>query len=516
MFVSTVSRLTVMVAVLVAAISSEFAVAGNPPLSFSYQGYVTKNGVPVNEPIAETRFRLYDAPVGGNLIDSLLSVNITPVDGVFTTSIAFPSFDINPFDAYWLEIEMDGDVLGRQQILATPYSLHTRGLDVDLSGNVGIAQRTPEERLEIGTFGSGPNYVKLNARPGEMTGIKFRVFNDEFGMTVQNVDGLGLEVLRHVGDTQGERAVLIDRATGNVGIGNGGTFWPVTIGSGDAEYGMVHRNLGHDVAIGTFVDANSAQIGTLTPNDLRFFTDEGEPDITLDVDGNIGIGTTSPDAGVEIQDRWVSIRNWGESVDGSQIRIGFPVSEDVGMSFDRGNGAGGFSARWYTIVSEDSKFRIAPPSVNYDHLVICPSGNVGIGTETPSATLEVDGTAAKPGGGSWSTASDVRLKKNISAIKRPLDTLLSLRGVRFEYTDPTSIGEPEGVRTGFIAQDVERVIPDWVWEGDDGFKRLGIRGFEAMAVEAMRELRDENEELQERVDRLELLVQSMLNVSDGE
>ena len=44
---------------------------------------------------------------------------------------------------------------------------------------------------------------------------------------------------------------------------------------------------------------------------------------------------------------------------------------------------------------------------------------------------------------------------------------------------------------GFVAQDVEEVFPDWISEGHDGYKRMTVRGFEALAVEALRELRTE-------------------------
>jgi hypothetical protein len=45
-------------------------------------------------------------------------------------------------------------------------------------------------------------------------------------------------------------------------------------------------------------------------------------------------------------------------------------------------------------------------------LAINQSGinNVGIGTTTPDNLLTVNGSAGKPGGGSWGTFSDGRLK----------------------------------------------------------------------------------------------------------
>jgi hypothetical protein len=119
--------------------------------------------------------------------------------------------------------------------------------------------------------------------------------------------------------------------------------------------------------------------------------------------------------------------------------------------------------------------------------------NVGIGTTNPGFLLHVNGDAAKPGGGSWSSTSDLRLKQNINDLHGSLNALLALRGVSFEYIDAEEIHELPGQRLGMIAQEVEEVFPDWIHEGEDGFKRLTYRGFEAVVVEAMRELREEKD-----------------------
>jgi len=120
-------------------------------------------------------------------------------------------------------------------------------------------------------------------------------------------------------------------------------------------------------------------------------------------------------------------------------------------------------------------------------------GRVGIGTANPGFTLHVHGTAGKPGGGSWSVASDARLKKNIRPLAGVLDKLLALRGVNFEYADPAAIHELSGERMGLIAQEVERVFPDWVETGPDGYKRVTVRGLEALVVEGLRELQQKSE-----------------------
>lgn len=89
--------------------------------------------------------------------------------------------------------------------------------------------------------------------------------------------------------------------------------------------------------------------------------------------------------------------------------------------------------------------------------------------------------------------SDARLKKNIEPLRGTLQRLLRLSGVTFEYKNPEkSFGLP-GRQTGMIAQEVEKVFPEWVDEDEEGYKYVTFRGFEALTVEALRELRQEKD-----------------------
>jgi hypothetical protein len=122
---------------------------------------------------------------------------------------------------------------------------------------------------------------------------------------------------------------------------------------------------------------------------------------------------------------------------------------------------------------------------------------------TVNNNLTVYGNAYKPGGGTWSSTSDERLKKNIQPLTGVLDKVLALRGVSFEYIDPAKVHELPGERIGMIAQEIEKVFPDWVSTGTDGYKRVTYRGFEALTVESLRELRAENAQLQRQNAELE-------------
>jgi len=132
-----------------------------------------------------------------------------------------------------------------------------------------------------------------------------------------------------------------------------------------------------------------------------------------------------------------------------------------------------------------------------------------------SGNLWIAGSVGKKQGGAntWDVSSDASLKKNIKTIDSALDKITQLRGVNFEWIEPEKHGNFTGPQMGMIAQEVEKIFPDWV-STDDGQKYIGFIGFEALAVEAVKELRGQmdefkkqNEELKRKVELLEKLIQ---------
>ncbi|HEX5054085.1 MAG TPA: tail fiber domain-containing protein [Planctomycetota bacterium] len=197
--------------------------------------------------------------------------------------------------------------------------------------------------------------------------------------------------------------------------------------------------------------------------------------------GNVGIGTTPAGARLQVAGSL--------HVDGTRVR----VTDANTPNFALRNPNSGKTWELLSYVGN---------GMNFGDLVIQRAGtrvdvivHDGNAAGRSPGDFEILGAAFKPGGGSWSSASDLRLKKNVAPIDGALDTLLALRGVHFEYKDPAAIHELPGQRTGFIAQEVEQVMPDWVSEDERGLKRVTVRGFEALAVESLRELKQGNDRL---------------------
>jgi len=84
--------------------------------------------------------------------------------------------------------------------------------------------------------------------------------------------------------------------------------------------------------------------------------------------------------------------------------------------------------------------------------------------------------------------SDIRLKKNIVTLPTALDVIKNLRGVSFEYTEESNMGT--GIRFGFIAQEVQEIVPDLVRSRakSDGMLNLNYSEIIPWIVEAIKEM----------------------------
>ena len=97
---------------------------------------------------------------------------------------------------------------------------------------------------------------------------------------------------------------------------------------------------------------------------------------------------------------------------------------------------------------------------------------------------------------------------NVQPVERALDKLLKLKGMQYEWREPARQGNLTGVQMGLIAQDVEPVFPAWIGVDGQGYKTLTVRGFEALVVEAIKELKAENDGLRKRCEELEAKLKS--------
>jgi len=100
----------------------------------------------------------------------------------------------------------------------------------------------------------------------------------------------------------------------------------------------------------------------------------------------------------------------------------------------------------------------------------------------------------------YGSPSDKRLKENIKPIKSALDKVEKLQGVTFDWKDKkqNKAYDPDQDwkhDIGFIAQDVQKVVPELVRENEDGMLSMRHQGIAPILLEAIKELKAEIEEL---------------------
>lgn len=136
------------------------------------------------------------------------------------------------------------------------------------------------------------------------------------------------------------------------------------------------------------------------------------------------------------------------------------------------------------------------------------TGGVGISTTNPgSYKLAVNGSAAKPGGGSWSNFSDIRLKKLDGNYERGLSELSKLTPIRYSYKEDNELELPTDKEfVGVVSQEVQTIIPEAVEENSDGYLMVNNDPIIWAMVNAIKELKAENDLLRQRLAALEKIV----------
>ena len=431
-------------------------------------------------------------------------------------------------------------------------------------GRVGIGTTTPIRNLHIredfdGTVGLdienlstgalSAERLSFNNEDGTVAGIQVRqlqnvmsIFNNRPGGSIGLITG-GITVPR-----------LTVTSTGNVGIGTTSPQNRLHIhenSSSFADLQITNNTTGGATGSDGFrvvLDASENGAIAIEGNkSLRFITNNSER-MTVQGNGNVGIGTTSPvrqlhihnpgggsslqlttltsgtsgDDGLWIQmntvsDAFITNQENGRLHFGSSLtsrRMTIDAVGNVGMGTPNPgaalhiNHAGANQLRLTgfgsSSIQTDNELRLhtltnGAQTLKTGALVVSNSyannppvngawikGDVGIGTTSPNFKLDVRGTI---GNNTTLYHSDIRWKKNVQSLPNSLDKVTRLRGVNFEWRGDkfADMNFPAGKHVGLIAQEVEEVIPEVVNTAADGYKSVAYANLVAVLIEAVKE-----------------------------
>ncbi|MFA5063816.1 MAG: tail fiber domain-containing protein, partial [Candidatus Omnitrophota bacterium] len=236
--------------------------------------------------------------------------------------------------------------------------------------------------------------------------------------------------------------------------------------------------------------------------------------------GNVGIGTTGPTDGLEVNKNWwdSSGTDWGGGIKirGTAPSISFWDTDNTAQNF------------MIHTNSNQMNFYVRPSGGSWNNMgYFNASGQmifnspVGIGA-VPSYSLHVNGSIAfngalfsltrsnfflnfqtdrnmvlyDNGSAIWqsgTSTSDIRLKKDIQELKGLLPKVLKWRAVSFKFKDPQSGTEPQ---IGLIAQEVEPAFPELIFTDKKGYKLIDYPKVTVVLLGALQEQQRQLEALQ--------------------
>ncbi|MAZ67406.1 hypothetical protein CL652_01395 [bacterium] len=338
------------------------------------------------------------------------------------------------------------------------------------SGNVGIGTASPELPLHVKRTGATTDNVwnaaylvadkSTNMADGFGTGVRFRIEDDanventiaEISAVRDGSDDSGL--IRLLPFSSGSPVTgLYIKSSGNVGIGTTTPGKLLTVygkveigGNADDSAMLTLDGNGYSGTLG--IDATGLKIGHNSAyRDLRFQTNSTDR-VTIAAGGNVGIGTTTPGAKLDV-------RTTGQpGIYGETDASGVAV---YGYNSSTNYGVRGYSVGSYSVYGQGG-------SSSYGGVLGYTSdgSTYGILGYATSYTLYGNGIALASGG---HTTSDRRLKRDIADIEptEALAKVLLMRPVSFRWDERSEQwASNQGINYSFIAQEMQDILPDVV------------------------------------------------------
>jgi Chaperone of endosialidase len=435
------------------------------------------------------------------------------------------------------------------------------------NGNLGIGTTTPSARLSIVQPGAtelagNAQSPALRITSGALgTAVNSEAALSSTGLTVTNSLSFGVRAVRTVQGTDWRSvaiglgmdvdntvragASLFLHANTNVGIGtnNPAARLEVVGGGGTSVDLLVNGRLRSNNDDGGLWVKDDRFVGGLAANQIGFWNN-GQWRLAVANNGTVGIGTTQQDANLHVY-------NPAQGTPVRMLRLdaqGFQTMDNARAShflLVRDIGAGGA----HFAIRGDGNVSIGSIDPGANRLSVRGGNTYLEGALYVNGPLNYfwgpDGVwknVQNRGGdyaGSYTTGgppSDLRLKTALRPIRGALDAVLRLTGMRYRWAEagvdhltrdtvasvsagPGATEEDDervrlaerrraseelaGDHIGLVAQDVEPIVPEVVYEDDTGYKHIRYQQLTALLVEGIKEQHALVQALSDRLAALE-------------
>jgi Chaperone of endosialidase len=371
--------------------------------------------------------------------------------------------------------------------------------------NIGIAIKGIHQSAGTGVMGetqggTGVHGIGYNGVKGEGyygvhgIGSTYGVFGEKTGTTGSAVHGVG-----------GLRGVYGQSdAFGVYGVSN---FLEPNQYKYSGVYGESNSN--NNLGSGVYGNHNGLGPGVsgYSPYGIggRFNSDYGYALVTES--GNVGIGTNTPVAKMDIMGSlYLSHFYYGANED-TYIRGGKAGSHVlINDIAGQGNVGIGVTNPAYILDVKD-RIRLRANGSNTAGIYLNNAANT---TWTAFAGMKTDTQVGLFIGGTWRfwvdnagsgylngnliQTSDKRLKQDFSLLSNSLSDIYQLKGYHFKWIEAS---RSQDLQTGLIAQEVQKIFPELVQTDDKGFLSVNYIGLIPHLIEAVKELKNENNDLKE-------------------
>ena len=309
-----------------------------------------------------------------------------------------------------------------------------------------------------------------------------------------NVGGTGtfshMNVNGNVGITGGNLTLYgTSTQVGNAALtGDADVTGNVGITGGNLTLHGTSTQVGNAALTGSFTQIGDADVTGnvgITGGNLTLYgtsTQVGNATLTGDADvtGNVGI------TGGNLTLYGTSTQVGNATLTGSFTQTGdADVTGNVGIT-------GGNLDIYGNVGVTGSQFTVDVANTANDSIQLVSTGGI-ILTAGTNRTVDINDLTTT----SFTTSSDKRYKENIETIPSSLEKVLGLRGVYYDWIDKKKFNERKQV--GFIAQEVEEVVPELVVTNDEGFKSVNYNQSVSLLVEAIKEQQSMIKQLQEEI-----------------